>query len=370
MTDHRRWLELAAAGPAFASAPADADGLTAHLASCRECSQRAIDLRADLVAVAAIHDAGLHEDLRERIRRSAAVEPGGLSPVLLVAIIGLLLALVVGGTLTVGGALVHDDGLPLPANLPDLTGKRLVWETPVVHLGADELDLEANGRTVHGETTAMRIDGDPGGLTRWTLEVTWLEAGVQQRINLYFKSDGAQWWIDDLQAYDGVAPDPKWANFPPGRRAVTPMGGVFRGDLVAAGKGRTGAVNLRILGVVLAVTPQPSFTDPVGGATRVGSDPFLPDGELHCSGILQLPPPLAERELLSRGYRLSWRFESSTGANTGFSKELVRAPTVGWITSTAVGSDGELIVFVADPARPFGGPPAAHPADCAGVGTG
>jgi hypothetical protein len=371
MTDHRRWLELAAAGPAFAPAPPDANGLAAHLASCRECSQRTVDLRADLAAVAAIRDGGLHEDLRERIRRAAAVEPGGLSPVLLVAIVGLLLALVVGGTLTVGSALLHaDDGLPLPANMPDLSGKRLVWETPVVHFGADALDLEANGRTVHGLTTAMRVDGDPGGLSYWTLELTWPEAGAEQRINFYFKSDGTNWWIDELRAYDGVNPDPKWASFVPGRRAVTPMGGVFRGDITADGKGRTGAVDLLIRGVVLAVTPQRSFTDPVGGATQVGTDPFLPGGALHCSGILQLTPPLAERELLARGYRLSWRFESSTGANSGFAKEMIRAPAVGWITSTAVGSDGELILFVADPARPAGGPPLPFSADCAGAGSG
>ena len=36
----------------------------------------------------------------------------------------------------------------------------------------------------------------------------------------------------------------------------------------------------------------------------------------------------------------------------------------GWITDGGVGGNGELTVFVADPARPFGGPPRDLPADC------
>jgi hypothetical protein len=365
MTDHRRWLELAAAAPAFTPAPPQADGLAAHLASCPSCSQRTTAFRADLAAVGGISDPGLHEDLRERIRGAVHAEPAGLNPVLLVAILGLLLAAVVGTTLTVGsGFFRSDDTLPPPANVPDLSGKQLVWQTQVVHLGADSLDLQANGRTVHALTNTMRVDGDPGGLSRWTLELTWFEAGLEQRINLSFASDGAQWWIDQVQAYDGVVPDPKWAVFDQRPLAVTPMGGVFHGDLVAQGKGRAGEVDLRIKGVVLAVTPQASFTDPMGGATRLGSDPFLPGGPLHCSGILQQAPMVAEQELLARGYRLGWRVESAKGAGQGFAEPTARAPAAGWITSTAIGTDGELIVFVADPTRPFA-KPATMPPDCA-----
>src|SRR5262245_2403459 len=247
MTDHRRWLELAAAAPAFTPAPADADGLAAHLASCPSCSQRTTAIRADLAAVGGISDAGLHEDLRERIRRAATTEPAGLNPVLLVAILGLLLAATIGATLTVGSGLLRgDDTLPPAANVPDLSAKRLVWQTDVVHMGADSLDLAANGRTAHALTNAIKVDGDPGGLSRWSLELTWPEAGRDQRLNLYFASDGATWWIDEVRAYDGVlAPKPDWAGFPPVKLAVTPMDGVFRGDLVAQGKGRAGEVDVR-----------------------------------------------------------------------------------------------------------------------------
>jgi len=112
-----------------------------------------------------------------------------------------------------------------------------------------------------------------------------------------------------------------------------------------------------------AVTPRPIAG---GGLT---SDPFLPGGPLHCSGILQRPPPEAERELLARGYPVTWRYESSKDGTTGASEVLAHAPPVGWITSTAIAGTGELIVFVSDPVRPLG-PPAELPRDCGSTGSG
>ena len=43
---------------------------------------------------------------------------------------------------------------------------------------------------------------------------------------------------------------------------------------------------------------------------------------------------------------------------------MPRAPETGFISDTAVGTSGELIVFVQDPVAPFGDP-AARPNDCA-----
>jgi hypothetical protein len=43
-----------------------------------------------------------------------------------------------------------------------------------------------------------------------------------------------------------------------------------------------------------------------------------------------------------------------------------RAPSSGRITGAKVGSSGELIVFVANPASPPPEPPARLPADCPG----
>jgi hypothetical protein len=57
------------------------------------------------------------------------------------------------------------------------------------------------------------------------------------------------------------------------------------------------------------------------------------------------------------------RVRGGTGPNTGYADLRLRAPATGWISSTALGSAGELIIFVEDPARPMSDP-IAFPADC------
>jgi hypothetical protein len=102
---------------------------------------------------------------------------------------------------------------------------------------------------------------------------------------------------------------------------------------------------------------------------RLSADPFAPGGKLHCSGILQLRPADAQREILARGLRLSWRFEWSTGPNSGHAELRLDPPPTGFISSTAIGSDGELIVFVEDPARPSG-KRATFPPECGALSSG
>ena len=57
------------------------------------------------------------------------------------------------------------------------------------------------------------------------------------------------------------------------------------------------------------------------------------------------------------GYKLSWRWQYATsrfdGGAIGNAEALARAPATGFISDAATGSDGELIVFVEDPARPM-----------------
>jgi hypothetical protein len=226
-----------------------------------------------------------------------------------------------------------------------------------------------NGKTLHAETPLLKVDGDRGSLTYWTLEVTWFEELMEQRLNLYFKADPTSWWVDQIAVYDGVGPQAEWASFPKGPHLRTPLGRAFSGDIDFAGKGRAGPVRLRIDGAVVAVSPRPSFVQPPGGGIALVRDPFEPGQPLHCSGILQLRPSDAQRALQAFGYRLSWRLQWSTGGNSGYSDLRLTAPD-GYINGTAIGSDGELIIFVADPARPFGGDPAQFPADCPPPSTG
>jgi hypothetical protein len=358
MTDHRRWLELAATAPAFLPTPGDADGLAAHLESCPACAHRAAGLRADFAAVGGLLDSGSHTGLRERVAEAAALEPAGLHPILLVGLLGLLLAAVLGATMTVGGALLGgDELLPAPAGLPDISGKAIVWETAVVHLGADRVELRVNGSVLSAATRAVKVGGDPGDLDRWTLEVAWQDAGLQLWLSLYFKSDGATWWIDEVRASDAAGAGTKWATFPRGRLAVTPLGQAFRGDLTASGFGPKRQIDLTMRGVVLSVTPRPAFVAPAGAGQGVAADV----AKLRCSGILQLPPRLAEQEL--RGFKISWRWQYRTGPDEGVAEVRVAAPQLGYISGAEIGTNGELIVFVEDPNRPLL-PPAAVPADC------
>ena len=358
MTDHRHWLELAATAPTFSSTPADADGLAAHLDSCAACARSTAGLRADFAAVSGLRDSGTHAGLRERIAEAATIEPTGLHPILLVALLGLLLAAILGATLTVGGALLGvDDPLPAPAALPDISGKAIVWDTQVVHLGADRIELRANGNAISAATNIVKVGGDPGGLDRWTLEVGWRDAGVQAGLSLYFRSDGANWWIDEIRASDAGGAGTKWATFPRRRLALTPLGQSFLGDLTASGVGPAGPVDLAIQGMVLSVTPQPAFVAPAGGGQLLAADLV----KLRCSGILQMTPRQAEREL--RAFRISWRWQYRTGPNEGFAELRLAAPLEGYISGAAIGANGELFLFVEDPTRPLM-PAAAFPAGC------
>jgi hypothetical protein len=110
-------------------------------------------------------------------------------------------------------------------------------------------------------------------------------------------------------------------------------------------------------------------SEPLGGGIKLngdGDDPFRPGGQLACSGILQLAPPAAEARLRALGYRLSWRLDRKTGPNTGFAEAMPQAPTTGFISDTAVGTSGELIVFVQDPTAPDGDPATLPPGCAAG----
>jgi heme oxygenase len=345
MTAHARALDLAAAVPAFALAPAEDRELERHLRSCPACAARVARMRADAEALGRL-DPPVSARLHDRIREMAVTPPREGPSALGVVLVMLLLAtLVIGASLGVGAFLASR-----PARLGDPAGPSVPpaangaadairWRTQVVALAATELSIDANDLVFTGSPTAM-ISSDPGNLTDWTLEATWSEHGRQQRLFLYFAADQASWWIREIRVLDGATGnDPAWATFGGGPWARTPLGAAYEGNLDLDGSSPTGPVSLHLGGLRIAVAPQdPAAHPPVGGIVlREGGDPavdgnpFDPGGPLHCSGILQLPPRAAELQLLARGYSLSWR----------------------WISETLVGSSGELILFVEDPARPM-----------------
>ena len=249
--------------------------------------------------------------------------------------------------------------------IPGTDGNVVGWKTEVVDLRATDFWIEAAGKRFHG-TSQVRVSSDPGSATSRTLELTWLEHGAEMRMNIYFGGDETTWWIEEIRTYDGTA-QPDWLSYPvPEIRA--PLGQAWEGnvELVSmrsdrAGRG-PGTLHFGTLQVA-TVAARLINVPPGGGIVlKENDDPFAPGGVLHCTDILQLPPKEAERVLLGLGYRLSWRLTWSTGSNTGYSQPSERAPD-GYISMTAVGTSGELIIFVQDPARPMGGP-ATYPEDC------
>ena len=372
MTDHA-WLADAIVRPAFGSPdPAMRATADAHIAACAACRATLGAIRSDAGAIAGF-DAGEPAPWVHR-RVLAAAEPHHRSwrdatrlLVLALLAIGALAGGIAGGGALLGLRNSAENPPPVPqAALADLVaGKPIVWKSDAVLLAADDVTILANGATLHPSGPGggpAKVQGDRGSLTYATLEIYWAERGLEQRLIFYLAADASSWWMTEARAYDNVGPSPDWAMLDGlvGRR---PLGEPFTGNLDMSGNGRMGPVHVHVAGAVLAMSPQPSYVDPAIGGGPLAVDPFAAGGTLRCSGILQLRPMDAEREMTARGIRLSWRFNWKTGPNMGYAEIRLHAPPTGYISSTALGSDGELIVFVQDPLRPESGP-IAVPADC------
>lgn len=106
-----------------------------------------------------------------------------------------------------------------------------------VRLQAAELTVDTGARIYSPTGDEVTASGDPGspptgnerGYT--TLELTWFEHDVEMRINLYFASDGTDWWVTEIRTYDGADPG-EWITML-GEYVRTPVGQPFLGDLDA-----------------------------------------------------------------------------------------------------------------------------------------
>lgn len=363
---HDRAIDLAAAAPAFALSSAESRDLATHLRACADCRRRAARLRSDLAAIGAV-DPALSPRLHDRLREVAVTTPRSGPGALGIVLVFVLLAVGVVGVSLGVGALGGDRAAVAPmAVLPPQPDDVLAWSTEVVELRATSFGIDAGGH--HFDVPAgAAVSSDPGNLTSWTLEARWQDGGARQRLNLYFSADATSWWIRQVQVDDGATGDKaEWATWRTPQLPHVPLGEAFAGDIDLSTVAATGPVRLQIGGLRIAVRPQDPVTEPIGGQrVRVpeNADVRGIGSPLRCSGILQLPPQAAELRLQSMGYALSWRLETRTSGNTGYSAVMATAPTAGWITDVVGGSQGELIVFVSDPGRPFGDP-IPLPADC------
>lgn len=355
MIDHLTARRTLAGSIDFSLDAGDAQALDAHLHRCISCRSFGASLRTDAAVLRDLDFGPVPVAVRASVAIAAERRGGrGVNRwFALVAVGAVLLVALGGGVLGAGGSATTGLGS---------NGNAIQWTTDVVDFQADDFWIQANGRRFTAAVPQVGLNSDPGNATYRTLEATWQEHGVEMRLNLYFGGDESSWWVSEIRIYDGK-PRGEWVTWT-GTWFRAPIGAAWTGDLELSAPGGT----LHMGGLVLRSMPFDGVNEPVGGGIALPADarPFSKGGALYCSGILQLAPKEAELALLGLGYRLSWRLDTTTGPNTGFSEVMANAPAGVIHQEPLPGTGGELIVFVA----PFGDPqavPLPFPSDCPAV---
>jgi hypothetical protein len=104
--------------------------------------------------------------------------------------------------------------------------------TPQVSLMADEFSIDVGGKTFTSAGVEVTVHSDPGDANYQTLELTWFEHDIEMRLNAYFKSDGNDWWSDEIRTYNGKGngDGADWVTFT-GDFFRSPLGSPFAGVL-------------------------------------------------------------------------------------------------------------------------------------------
>ena len=118
-------------------------------------------------------------------------------------------------------------GCELPDPDPGHQKNPVSWQTPNVTLTADDFWIEVEGEKFEARVAGIEVSGDPGWNAYTSLELVWFERGREMRLFIYFKSDGMQWWSDEIRTYDGQVPA-EWIYYF-GDHFRTPVGQPFRG---------------------------------------------------------------------------------------------------------------------------------------------
>ncbi len=120
-------------------------------------------------------------------------------------------------------------------------GPQFHVETPQVVLDAASVTVDVGGRRFTPTADLVEASGDPGTPDRYTtLELIWHEHGVEMRVNLYFESDGTDWWVSEARTYDGRDPA-DWIT-QEGQFLRTPLGSPYQGDVSLGGLHMTDAI--------------------------------------------------------------------------------------------------------------------------------
>ncbi len=226
-----------------------------------------------------------------------------------------------------------------------------------IRFAATGLAIDAGGQRFTLDPATATVSSDPGDATRRTLEWTWQQHGVEMRLNLYFQSDGARWWVSEVRTYDGRQRG-EWLTAT-GTFFERPVGAAYEGPVdLALPVAKVGSAtgHLQIDRLVLL----PTFAGPIVAATTGpvsggGSDPvtskvdgpFAAGQVLHCIGAEAMTPQQLAVFARGRGYAVAFRYEKD-----GYS--YAEEPPAGSVLTDALwGSSGELLVFASSPDEPF-----------------
>src|SRR5690606_29046033 len=131
------------------------------------------------------------------------------------------LGMLLGGCLLLEQESSDSDSIRLPQ-------AGVTFRTRSVALDASDFYIEADGVRFVG-APSITVRSDPGDDTYTTLELDWLEHGVEMRMFLYFKSDGRDWWAFEVRSYDGTQ-NADWITYE-GEFFRSPLGQPFRGTV-------------------------------------------------------------------------------------------------------------------------------------------
>ena len=102
--------------------------------------------------------------------------------------------------------------------------------TRQVGLSADAMAIEAGGRTFTAGGSTVDLNSDPGTPGKYTtIELVWTENGTEMRLNIYFTSDGHDWWANEIRTYNAGSPG-DWIEYT-GVFFRSPLGTAFTGNV-------------------------------------------------------------------------------------------------------------------------------------------
>ena len=278
--------------------------------------------------------------------------PGGLlrSPEWLgLGVMATFVVVAVAGVLALGGGAARGPGSGAGAgSAPDYDG---------IRFATTGLAIDAGGQRFTLDPATATVSSDPGDATYRTLEWTWQQHGVEMRLNLYFQSDGARWWVSEVRTYDGRQRG-DWLTAT-GTFFDRPIGAAYEGPVDLAlpvAKAGSAPGRLRIDRLVLL----PTFAGPIVAATTGpvsggGTDPVLSqvDGPfaagqvLNCIGAEAMTPQQLAAFARGRGYAVAFRYEKDSYSSA-------QEPPAGSVLTGALwGSSGELLIFASPPDEPF-----------------